>query len=85
VTDKHRIPSLDGGTVSVLFTQRVRRDVLSVPLTALIAIGGERFAVYVREGGARRRIGVTPSLAADGYAEVERKGLRAGMTVETGR
>jgi multidrug efflux pump subunit AcrA (membrane-fusion protein) len=60
--------------------------VLSVPLTALIAIGGERFAVYVDDGdGARRQIVVKPGLAADGYAEVEGKGLRAGMTVETGR
>jgi peptidoglycan hydrolase-like protein with peptidoglycan-binding domain len=85
VTGKHRIPALDGATVNVLFTQRVARHVLSVPLTALIAIGGDRFAVFVREGGARRRIVVTPGLAADGYAEVEGDGLRPGMTVETGR
>jgi membrane fusion protein, multidrug efflux system len=84
VTGKHRIPALDGATVNVRFTQQVRKHVLSVPLTALIAIGGERFAVYVREGGSRRRIVVTPGIAADGYAEVEGKGLRAGMTVETG-
>ncbi len=84
VTGKRRIPSLDGATVSVRFTERVRRQVLSVPLTALVAIGGERFAVYVREGGARRQLVVTPGLAADGYVEVEGKGLRAGMKVETG-
>jgi peptidoglycan hydrolase-like protein with peptidoglycan-binding domain len=82
---KRRIPALDGASVNVLFTQRVRKDVLSVPLTALLAIGGERFAVDAVEGGARRRIVVTPGLAADGYAEVAGKGLRAGMTVETGR
>jgi multidrug efflux system membrane fusion protein len=85
LTGKHRIPSLDGATVSVLFTQRLRKHVLSVPLTALIAIAGERFAVYLREGGSRRQIVVTPGLAADGYAEVEGSGLRAGMKVETGR
>lgn len=84
VTGKRRIPALDGAAVSVLFTQRVREDVLSVPLTALVAISGERFAVFVREAGARRRIVVTPGLAADGYVEVEGGGLRAGMSVETG-
>jgi peptidoglycan hydrolase-like protein with peptidoglycan-binding domain len=85
LTGERRIPALDGATVNVLFTQRVRRDVLSVPLTALLAIGGERFAVDVVEGSGPRRIAVTPGLAADGYAEVTGKGLRAGMTVEAGR
>jgi peptidoglycan hydrolase-like protein with peptidoglycan-binding domain len=84
VTGKHRIPALDGATVNVRFTQRVRKHVLSVPLTALIAIGGERFAIDVRGEGIRKRIVVTPGLAADGYVEVEGRGLRAGMTVETG-
>jgi peptidoglycan hydrolase-like protein with peptidoglycan-binding domain len=86
VTGAHRIPALDGASVNVLFTQRVRRNVLSVPLTALIAIGGERFAVYASAPpGAPRQIVVTPGLGADGYVEVAGKGLRAGMTVETGR
>jgi membrane fusion protein, multidrug efflux system len=85
VTGNYRIPALDGASVNVLFTEQVRKHVLSVPLTALIAIGGERFAVYVREGGARRQIVVTPGLAAAGYVEVEGEGLRTGMTVEVGR
>jgi peptidoglycan hydrolase-like protein with peptidoglycan-binding domain len=86
VTGAHRIPALDGASVNVLFTERVRRNVLSVPLTALIAIGGERFAVFgSAPHGAPRQIVVTPGLGADGYVEVAGKGLRAGMTVETGR
>jgi multidrug efflux system membrane fusion protein len=85
VTGRHRIPALDGATVNVLFTEQVRKQVLSVPLTALLAIGGERFAVYVDEGGTRRQIVVTPGLAAAGYVEVQGKGLRPGMTVEVGR
>jgi multidrug efflux system membrane fusion protein len=84
LTGKHRIPALDGATVSVRFTRQVRKDVLSVPLTALIAIGGDRFAVEVRGEGTGRRIVVTPGLAADGYVEVEGAGLEPGMRVETG-
>jgi multidrug efflux pump subunit AcrA (membrane-fusion protein) len=85
LTGGHRIPALDGATVSVLFTERARKQVLSVPLTALIAIGADRFAVYARDGGPRRRIVVKPGLAAAGYVEVEGEGLRPGMTVEVGR
>jgi multidrug efflux pump subunit AcrA (membrane-fusion protein) len=84
LTGGHRIPALDGAAVNVLFTQRVARDALSVPLTALVAIGGGRFAVYADEGGARRLLVVEPELAADGYVEVAGAGLRPGMTVETG-
>lgn len=84
LTGKHRIPALDGATVNVLFTQQVRRRVLSVPLTALLAIGGGRFAIRAHAAGRRRQIVVTPGLAADGFVEVKGKGLRAGMTVETG-
>ena len=84
LTGKHRIPALDGASVSVLFTKEVRKHVLSVPLTALVAIGGERFALHAVEGGERRQIVVTPGLAAGGYVEVRGKGLREGMTVETG-
>lgn len=84
VTGKHEIPALDGASVSVLFTQQVRKQVLSVPLTALVAIGGERFAVVAIEAAQRPQIVVTPGLAADGYVEVEGEGLREGMRVETG-
>jgi peptidoglycan hydrolase-like protein with peptidoglycan-binding domain len=83
VRGKGRIPALDGASVNVLFTQRVRKNVLAVPVTALLAIGGNRFAVIVEEGTGRRRIVVEPGLAADGYVEVKGKGLRPGTRVET--
>ena len=76
MTGKHRIPALDGATVSVRFTQRVRKHVLSVPLTALIAIGGERFAVDVREGR-RPRDGGSSSPPASPPTATSRSKARA--------
>jgi peptidoglycan hydrolase-like protein with peptidoglycan-binding domain len=84
IVGKNRAPALDGAAVSVLFTQQVRKHVLSVPLTALVAVGNQRFAVVAIAGSQRQRIVVTPGLAADGYVEVRGKGLREGMRVETG-
>jgi peptidoglycan hydrolase-like protein with peptidoglycan-binding domain len=85
VIGKTKAPAIDGAAVSVLFTESVRKQVLSVPLTALVAVGNDRFAVIAVQSGGRRRIAVTPGLAADGYVEVEGKGLHEGMRVETGK
>jgi multidrug efflux pump subunit AcrA (membrane-fusion protein) len=77
-----RIPALDGAAVSVSLTDEVRRNVLTVPLTSLISIGANRFAVIAHEGSRTRQVVVTPGLAAEGYVEVEGEGLREGMQVE---
>jgi hypothetical protein len=77
-----RIPALDGAAVSVTLTDRVRRNVLTVPLTALISIGANRFAVIARDRARRLQIVVTPGLAAGGFVEVEGEGLREGISVE---
>jgi multidrug efflux pump subunit AcrA (membrane-fusion protein) len=68
--------------VSVSLTDEVRRNVLTVPLTSLISIGANRFAVIAHEGSRTRQVVVTPGLAAEGYVEVEGEGLREGMQVE---
>ena len=85
VTGRHRIPALDGATVNVLFTQRVRK---ARAQRAAHRAGRDRRRTLRRlhrEGGARRQIVVKPGLAAAGYVEVAGKGLRPGMTVEVGR
>jgi multidrug efflux pump subunit AcrA (membrane-fusion protein) len=73
---------LDEAPVSVRLAAEVRRDVLAVPVTALLAVAGGGYAVEVAgTDGGRRRIAVTPGLFADGYVEVEGRGLRPGMRV----
>lgn len=57
-----------------------RRDVLVVPVTALLARAGGGFAVETADGGL---IGVEPGAYAEDYVEVAGDGLREGLRVVT--
>ena len=68
--------------VSVV-TQSVR-DVLAVPVTALLALAGGGYGVELAgPDGADRLVGVTTGLFANTLVEVSGPGLRAGMKVVT--
>jgi putative peptidoglycan binding protein len=81
VTLDHPIAHLDKAPVSVELVKAIRRSVLAVPATALVATGGGGFAVEVLEGNRRAEIAVTPGMFANGYVEVKGAGLSEGMTV----
>jgi hypothetical protein len=54
-------------------------------VTALLAVGGGRYAVEVAEGGRRRTVPVALGTFAAGYAEVTAAGLRPGARVVVAR
>jgi hypothetical protein len=71
---------LDQASVSVNFAAARARNVLSVPVTALLAIQGGRYALQ-EISSPPRLISVTPGLFAAGYVEVSGRGIYPGLVV----
>jgi peptidoglycan hydrolase-like protein with peptidoglycan-binding domain len=77
-----RLPPLDQAPVTVAFAQAIRRNVLTVPVSALLGTAGNRYAVdVVGSGGATTRVPVTPGMFAGGYVEIAGHGVSEGMHV----
>ena len=71
---------LDQAAVSVNFVQQKATNVLSVPVTALLATGGGNYAV--QEAAAPHTvIPVTTGLFAAGYVEISGSGIYPGLAV----
>jgi peptidoglycan hydrolase-like protein with peptidoglycan-binding domain len=78
--DRH-VAHLDEAPVSVELVKSIRRNVLTVPATALIATAGGDYAIEALEQDRRVTVPVTPGMFAGGYVGVEGAGVREGMTV----
>lgn len=73
---------LERASVTVSFPSDSRKDVLFVPVDALIALpGGGTGLEVVAADGKVRRVAVTTGLFAAGKVEVSGKGLAAGLDV----
>ena len=72
---------LDQAPVAAAITTEVRRDVLAVPVGALLALAEGGYAVEVERPGGRELVGVETGLFADGQVEVEGEGLEEGDRV----
>jgi peptidoglycan hydrolase-like protein with peptidoglycan-binding domain len=78
---RHPVSRLDKAPVSVELVKNIRRDVLAVPATALVATAGGAYAIEALEGSRRVEVAVTPGMFANGYVQIEGPGVRAGLTV----
>ncbi|MCF6470360.1 HlyD family efflux transporter periplasmic adaptor subunit [Nonomuraea sp. MG754425] len=72
---------LDKASVDVTFTASQRKNVLTVPVAALVALQEGGFGLEVIEGGASRYVAVETGMFAGGRVEVSGDGLTEGMTV----
>jgi peptidoglycan hydrolase-like protein with peptidoglycan-binding domain len=85
VTIKLGDPRAAGGLraapVEVTYTGEQRKNVLTVPVAALLALAEGGYGLQVVEGGTARYLAVEVGMFADGRAEVSGAGLTDGMIV----
>jgi hypothetical protein len=75
-----RVSGLDQAAVSVNFAQQKANNVLSVPVTALIATQGGGYTVQ-KAAAPHTLIPVTPGLFAAGYVQISGSGVYPGLEV----
>jgi hypothetical protein len=76
----HTGAGLDQASVSVNFAQAEAKHVLSVPVTALLAIAGGNYAVQ-EAAAPRKLVPVSTGLFAAGYVQISGPGIYEGMQV----
>jgi hypothetical protein len=80
LSGQHSRPGLDQAAVSVCFAQAQAHNVLSVPVTALLATAGGGYAVQ-QTTAPHRLIPVTTGLFAAGYVQISGAGIYPGLQV----
>lgn len=75
------VTAYDRASVNVLFTVSERRDVLVVPVAALVALPDGGYGVQVIDGSNAVIIRVETGLFANGRVEISGAGLAEGVTV----
>jgi peptidoglycan hydrolase-like protein with peptidoglycan-binding domain len=81
VGNQKALGGLDQAPVDVRLTSGRHRDVLAVPVAALLALPGGRYGVQLVESGTARTVPVTTGMFAEGKVEISSSGLREGMKV----
>ncbi|MGW5577163.1 peptidoglycan-binding protein [Micromonospora chokoriensis] len=83
IADQAALKNHSGADVQVRYVVATRADVLTVPVTALLALAEGGFGLEIQEGATTRILTVKTGLAAQGRIEVSGAGIDQGTTVVT--
>ncbi|GAB2963467.1 peptidoglycan-binding protein [Micromonospora polyrhachis] len=81
IADQKSLGALSGAPVDVQYVEQERRDVLTVPADALLALAEGGYGLEVTSPSGTRIVAVQAGMFADGRVEVSGEGLAEGMTV----
>jgi peptidoglycan hydrolase-like protein with peptidoglycan-binding domain len=81
IADQKKLGSLDAAPVDVDFASQQRKNVLAVPVAALLALPNGGYGVQIVQGGATRIVAVTTGMFAAGRVEISGGSIAEGVTV----
>jgi len=81
IADQNKLGTLDQSPVDVTFTAQQRVNVLTAPVSALLALAEGGYGVEVVEGGGSRIVPVETGTFAGGRVEISGSGITAGTVV----
>ena len=81
IPDAAALGNLDGAPVQLTLVVRERRDVLTVPVAALVALREGGYGVEVVDGATSKFVAVEAGMFGDGLVEVTGAGISEGVTV----
>jgi peptidoglycan hydrolase-like protein with peptidoglycan-binding domain len=81
IADQASLGDLDTSPVDVDFVSQERRDVLAVPVVALLALPEGGYGVEIVEGGTTRVVPVETGMFAASMVEISGPGITEGMQV----
>lgn len=81
IADQAALGSLEAAPVDVDLVSQERRDVLAVPVTALLARAGGGYGVEIVDGRTTRIVAVQAGMFAAGRVEISGEGIAEGVMV----
>jgi peptidoglycan hydrolase-like protein with peptidoglycan-binding domain len=81
VADQDAIRAVDPGRLDVRYTAKERKDVLTVPVAALLALSEGGYGLELVDGTGRRIVPVEVGLFTAARIEVSGEGIEEGVTV----